>query len=142
MTDIPRPDATALFAVLVMVFLLATGAMYLARPLHQPSIEPASLDHHINVNSADAPTLRLLPGIGPMIAHRIIEHRQRAGPFHSPADLERVKNIGPHTRRRIEPFVYFGAVRQPDDKDSGGPCEGSGGATAHGAQRRASRPWA
>ena len=49
----------------------------------------------VNVNTADASTLETLPGIGPALAQRIVEHREQNGPFASVEDLTDVPGIGP-----------------------------------------------
>jgi competence protein ComEC len=51
--------------------------------------------HRINVNTATPTELEALPGVGPVIARRIIEGR----PYGSVDDLERVKGIG---KKRLE----------------------------------------
>ncbi len=61
----------------------------------------------INVNTATAAELELLPGVGPVMAGRIIEDRQANGPFRSAADLDRVKGIGPKTLEKLTPLVRF-----------------------------------
>jgi competence protein ComEA len=52
-------------------------------------------DQLININTATAAELDLLPGIGPSLAQSIIEHREAYGPFTSPDDLINVSGIGP-----------------------------------------------
>ncbi|MFC0673914.1 helix-hairpin-helix domain-containing protein [Brachybacterium hainanense] len=59
----------------------------------------------IDLNSADAPTLQQLPGVGPALAQRIIDHREANGPFQDVADLEEVSGIGPATLARIAPMA-------------------------------------
>jgi competence protein ComEA len=59
----------------------------------------------IDVNRASPEELERLPGIGPVLARRIVEHREREGRFQSVASLEAVSGIGPALRSRIEPFV-------------------------------------
>jgi competence ComEA-like helix-hairpin-helix protein len=59
----------------------------------QPSGTPISLQ--VDINSADANELSLLPGIGPVLAGRIIAHRERFGAFHHVDDLAEVPGIGP-----------------------------------------------
>lgn len=51
----------------------------------------------IDINTADATALDELPGVGPAIAQRIIDHREANGPFASVDDLEQVPGIGPAT---------------------------------------------
>lgn len=55
----------------------------------------------LNLNTASAAELELLPGIGPALAARIVEDRAANGPFRSVDDLDRVKGIGPKTLGRI-----------------------------------------
>lgn len=48
----------------------------------------------VNLNSATAEELDALPGIGPALSARIIEYRQKVGPFQRPEDLKKVSGIG------------------------------------------------
>ncbi len=48
----------------------------------------------LNLNTATAEQLALLPGVGPATARRIIEMRQKR-PFQRPWEIIRVKGIGP-----------------------------------------------
>jgi competence protein ComEA len=49
----------------------------------------------INLNSATAADLDALPGIGPVLAQRIVDYRQQQGPFTSIDQLDDVPGIGP-----------------------------------------------
>ncbi|MEM1331193.1 MAG: helix-hairpin-helix domain-containing protein [Planctomycetota bacterium] len=62
----------------------------------------------LNVNAATASELSMLPGVGPVLAARIIEKRESEGPFRAFIDLDEVRGIGPRTLARIEPYVAFG----------------------------------
>lgn len=55
----------------------------------------------IDLNSADASQLEELPGVGPAIAQRIVEHREKNGPFTSVDGLLEVSGIGPATLEEI-----------------------------------------
>lgn len=48
----------------------------------------------VNVNTASEEELCLLPGVGPVIAERIVEYRKSHGPFSDPDDLKNVSGIG------------------------------------------------
>ena len=48
----------------------------------------------INLNQADAGALEQLPGVGPVLAARIVEDRDANGPFASLEDLGRVSGVG------------------------------------------------
>lgn len=55
---------------------------------------PSSQEARININTATASQLEDLPGIGPALAQRIVEHRDSHGPFASVDDLTDVPGIG------------------------------------------------
>ena len=56
-----------------------------------------STDGRIDLNHADLAALDRLPGIGPVLAQRIIDHRRAHGPFASVQALEAVPGIGSAT---------------------------------------------
>lgn len=62
----------------------------------------------ININTADAATLEMLPKIGPAMAQRIVEYRQAHGPFQTIADIQKVTGIGPSVFAAIEPYITVG----------------------------------
>ena len=55
----------------------------------------------VSVNSAPPAALDSLPGIGPVMAARIVAHR----PYATIDDLLRVPGIGPRTLERLKPLV-------------------------------------
>jgi competence protein ComEA len=59
----------------------------------------------INVNTASAAELETLPGIGEVLAQRIIDHRTEHGPFASVDDLLDVSGIGEVTLAEIRDLV-------------------------------------
>lgn len=59
----------------------------------------------VNVNTATAADLERLPGIGPVLARRIVEHREAKGLFRRLDDLLEVQGIGPKLFRRLEPLL-------------------------------------
>ena len=65
----------------------------------------APISFVVNVNEADWPELSVLPGIGPVLAQRIVASREKDGPFRSVDDLRRVRGIGPITLERLRPHV-------------------------------------
>lgn len=56
----------------------------------------------VNINQAGAVQLRTLPGIGPAYAKRIIEWREKNGPFTSKQQLLEIKGIG---EKRLENMI-------------------------------------
>ena len=77
-----------------------------AAPPEKGKKKPAPAEK-IDVNRAGIDQLRTLPGIGPTLAARIVEARQRQ-PFRSVEDLRRVKGIGAKTLERLRPHVTVG----------------------------------
>jgi competence protein ComEA len=61
----------------------------------------------VNVNTATAPELDLLPGIGPALAQNIIDYREAHGPFASPEDLLDVPGIGPAKLEQIRDLIIL-----------------------------------
>jgi len=62
----------------------------------------------VNVNTASPAMLERLPGIGPALAARIVEHRELNGPFRRPEDVVQVRGIGPRTYERLAPYLFVG----------------------------------
>lgn len=59
----------------------------------------------VNLNTATAEQLQMLPGVGPSKAERIIAYRKRHGGFRRIADLRRVRGIGAKTLKKLERFL-------------------------------------
>jgi competence ComEA-like helix-hairpin-helix protein len=59
----------------------------------------------VNVNTADAAQLALLPRVGPSIAQRIVDYRKQNGPFKKAEDLMLVRGIGEKTYDLLKPYV-------------------------------------
>ncbi len=66
----------------------------------------------VNINTASTEELDTLPGIGPALAQRIVDHRKARGPFTKVDDLQAVKGIGPKLLGRIRDRLTVG-----DNKD-------------------------
>jgi hypothetical protein len=56
----------------------------------------------IDLNTAEPRELALLPGVGPILARRIVDNRAGRGPYLSLDDLGRVHGIGPKILQRVQ----------------------------------------
>lgn len=70
--------------------------------------EPRPGTDVVDVNRAPPELLTTLPGIGPALAGRIVDHRAREGPFRTPEDLLAVPGIGPAVLERIRGRIRVG----------------------------------
>jgi comEA protein len=81
-----------------------------SKDLHMPglsvdAVSAGSGSFKINLNTAPADSLELIPGIGPVYAERIAGYREKHGKFKSIKDLTRVNGIGPKTLKEIEKYL-------------------------------------
>lgn len=79
--------------------------------IHQDSdsaaLPTASGGNRVYVNTATAVELETLPGIGPMMALRIVDYREAVGPFKNLDDLDNVSGIGQRTLAKLRGLVAF-----------------------------------
>ena len=62
----------------------------------------------ININTAGVNQLDSIPGIGPVIAQRIVDFRQQNGYFSSPEEIQNVSGIGPKTYENMASYITVG----------------------------------
>jgi competence ComEA-like helix-hairpin-helix protein len=84
-------------------------------PASPPAAEAREAgDPRLDLNRAGAAELQSLPGIGPVLADRIVAHRERHGPFEAVAELRAVRGIGPKLLSRFESAVRVRPAPPPD----------------------------
>ncbi|WP_165006128.1 MULTISPECIES: helix-hairpin-helix domain-containing protein [unclassified Enterococcus] len=64
-----------------------------------------SSEGKININTADAPKLQQIPGIGEKKAQEIIRYREENGSFQKIEDLQKISGIGTKTVEKLRDFV-------------------------------------
>ena len=77
------------------VYVPKVGEVIPAVAAGEPSTGSTVPAGPVNVNSATADQLDVLPGVGPTTAAAIIAHREQHGPFQSVDQLGDVRGIGP-----------------------------------------------
>jgi competence ComEA-like helix-hairpin-helix protein len=109
--DRPRPVRTPQVSrhnhkILAIILALALLASAVAAKKSLP-VKP------INLNTATTEQLQQLPGIGPATAKKIIEMREKSGPFRRVEDLLAVRGISDKHLAKLRPYV---TVAMPDPK--------------------------
>lgn len=112
---------TALFSAFLLGFFLGrqSGAVQIqinSVVSGQPSTSPPETTQPdrtqagfpININTASAEELTSLPGIGDVLAGRIVSYREQYGSFLSTEELMDVTGISEKTYERIQEYVTVG----------------------------------
>ena len=102
----------------VAVFMLIALPVIAAEPAAPQQQEPAKaaalpakkapgLEGQININTAKADQLMLLPGVGKKTADAIIEYRTKNGNFKAVDDITKVKGIGAKKLEKIKSYLVL-----------------------------------
>ena len=73
--------------------------LYIPRESEEESLQK------IDINRAEPWLLEALPGIGEVLAQRIVDYRSENGPFRRIEDLLKVSGIGPATFEKIKDYI-------------------------------------
>ncbi|MCZ7648515.1 MAG: helix-hairpin-helix domain-containing protein [Planctomycetota bacterium] len=88
----------------------AGESTFAIRPLHASPGTSTTGGAKLDLNRATAGQLRLLPGIGTVLAERIVRHREQLGPYRTPWDLAQVPGI---SRARVEQLLPLVEAEAP-----------------------------
>ena len=101
-------EANRILVILITFVVLSIACVERTRePLLQSSKADASaIDaRRVNINSASAGELAALPGIGQVLAERIVTHRSKHGPFRRIEHVMLVRGISERKFLAIQPLI-------------------------------------
>lgn len=111
MSTVGRHDVQIIFAltaISILIFgLLPLASELLSSPAKStantaPLTSPIFI---VDINSASAAELSLLPQVGPVLAQRIVAERTAGGPFQTVDDLSRTPGVGADRIHRLRPLI-------------------------------------
>ncbi|NIK61017.1 ComEA family DNA-binding protein [Kribbella shirazensis] len=70
-----------------------------------PTTTPGTPGAPVNLNTATLAQLDALPGVGPVLAQRILDYRTQNGPFTTIDQLQEVPGVGPKKFDSLKPHV-------------------------------------
>jgi competence protein ComEA len=92
--------------VAVALMLAGQSPLRASQSRSEPVTKPAAL---VNLNTATERELEQLPGVGAATAARIIEYRQKKGPFKRIEELMNVQGIGEKSFLKLKPQITVAA---------------------------------
>jgi competence ComEA-like helix-hairpin-helix protein len=105
-----KSEASAIIVITVALALLAVACGKAARSssntapynVVSPKAEQGSV---VNINTASPQELQRLPGVGAVIAERIIAHREQYGPFRRAEHLMMVRGVSDRKFRQLRAMI-------------------------------------
>ncbi|HET6374235.1 MAG TPA: helix-hairpin-helix domain-containing protein [Candidatus Polarisedimenticolia bacterium] len=99
--------------LLALLVTLATGSLRAPAAAPAGAAEPrAESTAAIDINSASVEELMSVPGIGQAIAQRIVEFREKNGPYKTVEDLLKVQGIGEKSLAKISARLTVGKSKK------------------------------
>ena len=102
----PRPRAAARWSPARVEAASPARAPQVPRPRVTPPLAPAPVDPRpLDINQATVEQIARLPGVGPSLARRIVDERDRVGRFDSPDGLRGILGLGRKKLAALREYV-------------------------------------
>jgi competence protein ComEA len=108
-------NALSIVALASLVTLMPHVAAAQNKPPAPAAAKPAAAAV-VNLNTASTADLQALPGIGAKTAERIVEYRQKNGPFKKVEELMNVRGVGEKNFLKLKPQLTVGAAKADHDQ--------------------------
>jgi len=92
-------------ALMIVSLVAAAPQSSVAQTPHGGSTKTAAAIGVVNINTASAAELEALPGVGAKTAARIVEYRQKNGPFKKVEELMNVRGVGEKNFLKLKPQI-------------------------------------
>jgi competence protein ComEA len=102
---------TALPLVVMSFLLLGVPADAQTKSASVAPAKSSSSTTIVNLNTASATDLEGLPGIGAKTAARIVEYRQKNGPFKKVEELMNVRGVGEKSFLKLKPQLSIAPAK-------------------------------
>jgi competence protein ComEA len=106
----------SLAAVACLMAAGSSAAAQAKKPEAQPAAKPAAATTLVNINTASAADFEALPNIGAKTAARIVEYRQKNGPFKKVEELMNVRGLGEKNFIKLKGQLTVGAPTKSPDR--------------------------
>ena len=111
-----KKQGVMILLIVMIIFVSILISFFLGRnigksPIHISKLpDPTSpstsaSENKININTADMDELQKIPGIGAVLAQRIIDYRDANGPFETVSELTNVSGIGLDRLIQISDYI-------------------------------------
>lgn len=97
------------YAIGALGLLVVTGTIAARATSTQKSSPSKAPSEILDINQASAEDFARLPGIGPKLARRIVDFRQKHGPFRRVEDLMAIRGVALKKWKAIRPYVKVGS---------------------------------
>ena len=98
-----------MMAAIAAIALSATALSAQTKAPAPKTTAPAAAP--VNLNTATAEQLATIPGVGPKMAERIIDYRQKNGGFKKVEDLMNVSGVGEKSFLKMKPLITVTAAK-------------------------------